>query len=186
MALITAADTLIIALATASKQIKVVRATIQWGLPQTDKQGPHATMALNPMLREKRIAVTSWFHHGSSQSLLDNSMVQLSHMEVLPPTLEGHPSTANKALSPPVLLTVRSHTAAEHSPYNQDQQSIVDRWEIPSEQQQSLHPAFDQLGSRTSQGSALPASFSSLPHAYPGTLIPILRPCFACANSTLL
>lgn len=156
--LIKAAGTVIIAVATSSKQLKVVRATIQWGLPQSDKQVPHGSVPLNPTLRQKRIAVTSWFQHGPSQSHLDTSMAQLSHMEVLPSALEGAPVGSAPSLSSPLLLTVRSHAAAEHSPYNQDQQSIVDRWEILNEQPQSLHSAFEQLGSRATQGSNLPVS----------------------------
>jgi len=116
-------------------------------------------MPLNPTLKEKRIAVTSWFQHGPSESHLDTSMAELSHVEVLPSALEVPPNGTNQpSLSPPLLLTVRSHAGTEHSPYNQDQQSIVDRWEILNEQPQNLHSAFEQLGSRSTSGSSPPVS----------------------------
>lgn len=134
-------------------------------MPPSDKQVPHGSMPLNPTLKEKRIAVTSWFQHGPSESHLDTSMAELSHIEILPSVLQGPPTNSNQpSLSPPLLLTVRSHAATEHSPYNQDQQSIVDRWEILNDQQQKLHPAFEQLGSQAAPGASLTASLPTPYH----------------------
>ena len=143
---------LIVALATSSKQLKVLRAGINWGLPTTEKQVPLAGLPLNPTLEARRIAITSWFQPGPTQSNLDTSMAQLSHLEVLPPALKGPPGS-NQVLFPPTVLAVRSHAAVEHSPYNQDQQSILDRWEILNEEPQSLNPAFEQLGPKAGQTS---------------------------------
>ncbi|KAK0730489.1 RNA polymerase II mediator complex subunit Sin4 [Lasiosphaeris hirsuta] len=146
-------NTLLIALATTSRQLKVVRVGVQWSTPQpADKQTPPGSMPLSPHLKEKNVAVTSWFQHGPSDSTLDTSMAQLSHIEMLPSCLEGSPTTE----VPPVVLTVRSHVPSDSSPFDQEHQSIIDRWEVLSEQPQTLHSAFEQLGSKISAGSQLP------------------------------
>ncbi|KAL1865212.1 hypothetical protein VTK73DRAFT_5449 [Phialemonium thermophilum] len=148
-------NSLLIALATASKQLKVIRATIQWNAPPAsgEKQNHMAGVPLNPTLREMRIAVTSWFQYEPGQSHLDSSMSELSHIEVLPSALETFMSTVSQPLSPPVVLTVRSYAVAEHSAYNQEPQSVVDRWEILSDNQQGLHPAFEQISQKGATSS---------------------------------
>ncbi|KAK4242361.1 hypothetical protein C8A03DRAFT_40329 [Achaetomium macrosporum] len=146
-------NTLLLALATASKQLRVVRVNLQWGLPQVDKQVPPGSVPLRPSLRESHVAVTNWIQHGSSESALDSSMALLSHIEVLPATPEGQ----SKLIAPPVVLTVRSYVPQDASSYHQDIQSIIDRWEVVSEQPQSLHPAFEQLASKEGAGSAPPS-----------------------------
>lgn len=118
--------------------------TIQWGQPQqSDKQVPPASVALNPVMKVRHISTTSWFEYGPSESHLDTSMARLSHIEVLPQALDGQPS-ANANWSPAMVLTVRSYVAGENSPYNQEQQSIVDRWEL-LDRQQKLHTVFEGL-----------------------------------------
>ncbi|KAK3694565.1 mediator complex, subunit Med16 [Podospora appendiculata] len=140
---------LIIALATASKQLRVVQATIGWNLPSADKQAPPGSMTLRPTLNERHVAVTSWLQHGPSESPLDASMAQLSLIEMLP-------SAADRATSvvvSPLVLTVRSHLPLDNSPYNQECQSIIDRYEVLFEQQQNVHSAFDQLGPKHNSAS---------------------------------
>ncbi|KAK3372390.1 mediator complex, subunit Med16 [Podospora didyma] len=138
-------NTVLIAMATASKQLKIVRAIIHWGLPQpTDKQAPPGSMPLHPTIKDSHVAVTSWLQHGAGNTPLDASMTQLSHIELLPAAVEGQPPT----LSPPLVLTVRSFVPNETSPFSQEPQSIIDRWGIHFDQSQSLHPAFEQLGSK--------------------------------------
>ncbi|KAK0703773.1 RNA polymerase II mediator complex subunit Sin4 [Lasiosphaeria miniovina] len=148
---------LLISLATASKQLRVIRASIQWGLPQpSDRQAPPGSIHLNPAIKESHVAVTSWLQYGPSESSLDMSMAQLSHIQTLPPLVE---SINPPLLTPPVVLTVRSYLPRDTS-YNQESQSIIDRWEVLSDQPQTLHPAFAQLGSKNAAAS--PPSTSRL------------------------
>jgi mediator of RNA polymerase II transcription subunit 16 len=102
-------------------------------------------------------------------------MTQLSHIEILPTALEGMPSP-NQTWAPALVLTVRSYQATEASAYNQDQQSIVDRWEVLNEQAHTLHTAFEQLGSRTGSNGAAPVSYSLSGHESMPTLTLDIRP----------
>ncbi|AEO65863.1 uncharacterized protein THITE_2143523 [Thermothielavioides terrestris NRRL 8126] len=145
-------NTLLLALATASRQLRVVRVSLQWGLPQVDKQVPPGSVPLRPSLREGHVAVTTWVQHGPSESPLDASMTQLSHIEILPSASEAQ----SQPLAPPVVLTVRSYVPQDSSAYHQESQSIIDRWEVLSDQPQSLHPAFEQLSSKDGAGFAPP------------------------------
>lgn len=147
-------DYLLVALATSSKQLRVVRVSIQWGLPQADKQVLSQSQPLRPSLREIHVAVTSWVQHGSSESAPDASVPQLSHIEILP---SAH-TAQSQPMHPPVVLTVRSYVPQDASPYQQECQSIIDRWEVVSDQPQALHSAFEQLGSRNGNTSAPPVS----------------------------
>ncbi|KAB5536492.1 RNA polymerase II mediator complex subunit Sin4 [Coniochaeta sp. 2T2.1] len=139
-------SSLLMALATASKQLKVVRVQIQWSQQQPgDKQVPPHSQTLNPVLRLKHVAMTSWFEYGPTESRFDTSMAQLSHIEVLPQALKGSP-TPNPSWAPAVVLTVRSYVSSDNTPYNPEQQSIVDRWEL-QDRAEKLHPMFAQLNS---------------------------------------
>jgi mediator of RNA polymerase II transcription subunit 16 len=148
-------DTLLIALATASKQLRVVRVGIQWGVPQADKQVLPATAPLRPSLKESHVAVTSWAQHGPAEPALDVPTAQLSHIEILPsvPAMQAQPASPT---SPAVVLTVRSYLPEDGSPYHQDGQSVIDRWEVVNDQPQALHPAFEELGSKNGAASAPP------------------------------
>jgi mediator of RNA polymerase II transcription subunit 16 len=139
-------------MATASKQIKIARVQIQWSQQQAgDKQvQPHN---LTPVMRVKHVAMASWFEYGPTESRFETMMAQLSHIEVLPQALEG-PPTPNTTWSPAVILTVRSYVASDTLPYNQEQQSIVDRWEL-QDRPEKPHPMFEQLSSGAQ--STLPA-----------------------------
>ena len=98
------------------------------------------------------MAVTSWVQHGSGESALDASTAQLSHIEILP---AAH-TAQSQPMAPPVVLTVRSYVPQDASPYHQESQSIIDRWEVVTDQPQALHPAFEQLGSKNGAASAPP------------------------------
>ncbi|KAH6650006.1 mediator complex, subunit Med16 [Chaetomium tenue] len=145
-------NTLLVALATSSKQLRIVRVGIQWGLPQVDKQVLSQSQPLRPSLRESHVAVTSWVQYGSSESAVDASVSRLSHIEILP---SAH-TAQSQPMHPPVVLTVRSYVPQDASSYQQESQSIIDRWEVLSDQPQALVPAFEQLGSRNGNTSALP------------------------------
>jgi mediator of RNA polymerase II transcription subunit 16 len=140
----------------------VIKAIINWGAPQTDNKVPPGAVPLNPTFKEKHIVVTNWLRYGPGESPLSMSMTQLSHLEVLPQAMiEGQQTWA-----PSVVLTVRSHAPANPTNFNQEIQSIVDRWEVLVDQPQKLHPAFIQLGAKTGQGST-PVSQHRFPRPQP-------------------
>ncbi|KAK0633513.1 mediator complex, subunit Med16 [Immersiella caudata] len=146
-------QSLLIALATRSRQLRIVRVQVRWSTPpQADKQAqaPPGSIHLSPSLEEKNVAVTSWFQHGPGESVVDMSMAQLSHIEMLP-SIQGSSSE-----TPPVVLTVRSHIPQEGSLYNQECQSIIDRWEVLNEQPQTLHNSFGQLNMKSSTSQLPP------------------------------
>ncbi|KAK1837279.1 mediator of RNA polymerase II transcription subunit 16 [Podospora conica] len=145
---------LIIVIATASKQLKVLKVATQWSPPQPgDKQAPPGSVTLSPSLMEKHLAISTWYQPFPSATPLDPLMTQLSHIEMLPSFHRGS-STPD---APPLVLTVRSFLPAYGSLYNQGYQSIIDRWELVAEPQ-ALHPAFAQLSQKTGQTSQLPPS----------------------------
>jgi mediator of RNA polymerase II transcription subunit 16, fungi type len=163
---------LLIALATASKQLRVIRVAVHWGLPQSEKQLPAASMPLNPSLKEKHVAVSSWLQSNPNESHLDPSMAQLSHLEILPSILES----SSQKWAAPVVLAVRSYLPGPNSPY-QEVQSVIDRWEVMNDQPEGLHSAFEQLGSRrNSTGSAPPVSFAVSVESVCYKLIRVRRP----------
>jgi mediator of RNA polymerase II transcription subunit 16 len=137
-----------------------VRAAIQWGLPPADKQVPPTSVPLRPSLRESHVAATNWAQYGPSGSAVDTSMTLLSHIEILPSALASYPTGPSagqsQPMAPALVLTVRPYVAQDGSPYHQETQSVIDRWEILIDQPQSLHPAFAQLGSKNGAPSAPP------------------------------
>ena len=148
---------LIIVIATASKQLKVIRVGIQWSPPQPgDKQAPPGSVTLSPSLKERHLATSTWYQPFPSESPLEPLMTQLSHIEMLPPC---HASQSSPD-APPLVLTVRSHIPSGGSLYNQVYQSIIDRWELVGEPQ-VLHDAFAQLSQKGGQTSQLPVSPST-------------------------
>ena len=98
-------------------------------------------------------------------------MVQLSHLEFLPPC-----GDAAGRMAPPTILAVRSHLPGSTSHYNQDVHTTVDRWEV-REKPQTIHPAFEQLSSRRNSvgsqpGVSLPLCiFGHESSAYPYSLL---------------
>ncbi|KAM0564218.1 hypothetical protein ACHAPJ_000428 [Fusarium lateritium] len=143
---------LLLALATTSKQLRLIKIEIQWGQPsQTDKAPGRSAGSLSPSLVEKHLATTNWVQGGPGDSSIDTSMIELSHLEVLPSVIDN----TGKNTTAPMVVTVRSRTPNEGS--YQVGQSVVDRWEAV-EQRQNLQSAYEQLGSRrNSVSSELPA-----------------------------
>ncbi|RDW88854.1 hypothetical protein BP6252_00886 [Coleophoma cylindrospora] len=131
--------------ATASKQLRTMRVLIDWGLPKTAEKVPPGVLSLNPSIKPRHLAVTSWLQEGQvlNASHLESSMVQLSHLEILPPSGD----IATGRIAPPVIIAIRTHLPISTTHYNQDVHTTVDRWEI-REKQQNIHPAFEQLSSR--------------------------------------
>ncbi|KIH87170.1 mediator of RNA polymerase II transcription subunit 16, fungi type [Sporothrix brasiliensis 5110] len=140
---------LLIAMVTASRQLKVVRAAIGWNQSQQDKQAPLQSQQLNPMLQHKPTAVTTWLQHSGGESQLDISSDLVSHVEMLPSAL---PTGANQ-WSQPLVIVVREYLPTQSTAsYHPEPQSIVDRWELVTESPpQPLHPAFEQLGFKPTQ-----------------------------------
>ncbi|KAL2269964.1 hypothetical protein VTJ83DRAFT_2148 [Remersonia thermophila] len=152
-ALCSEKNNVLIALATASKQLRIVRASIHWGLPPADKQVPPGGVPLRPSLREFHVDTASWAQHGSQEPAADAlSTAQLTHIEILSSAPAGH----GQPLSPPVVLMVRSCVSSDGSLYDLDCQTIIDRWEIVNDQPQSLSPAFQQLGTMPSKPPQMP------------------------------
>ena len=134
-----------------------MRAVIDWGVPKPipEKVNP-ASLALNPTVRTRHLAVTSWLHDIPGETLnasnLEPSMVQLSHLEFLPPC--GDP---NGRMTPPTIVTIRSHLPVpmSNSNFNPDVHTTVDRWEV-RERPQTIHVAFEQLSSRRNSVGSQP------------------------------
>ncbi|KAF3348908.1 GYF domain-containing protein mpd2 [Verticillium dahliae VDG2] len=132
-----------VALATASRQLRLVRVSISWGPPQPDNKLPPSGQPLNPTMTAKHLAISSWMPNGQSGNPIDASMTQISHIELLPSQLDN---TGHNWV-PMSVLVVRSYLPTTNSPF-QEMQSVIDRWEVGHEPSPALHPAFEQMGSR--------------------------------------
>lgn len=149
-----------VALATSSKQLQLVQLGLAWGLSPEATRGPAAAgQVLNPTLRGKQVAITSWLPSNGSDSPLDQPMTEISCLEFIPAAYDP----MNKAWLLPFILTVRSFVPTPDTPYNQEAQSIIDRWEVTSDQSQTLHPAFENLGSRRNSVGAAPSVSTLIP-----------------------
>ncbi|CAJ0546019.1 Ff.00g094920.m01.CDS01 [Fusarium sp. VM40] len=144
---------LLLALATTSKQLRLIKIEIQWGqAAQAEKVPGRPAGSLSPSLVEKHLATTNWLQGGPGDSGIDTSMIELSHLEVLPSVTDN----TGKSTTPPMVVAVRSRTPNEGS--YQVVQSVIDRWEAV-EQKQNLPSAYEQLGGRrNSISSELPAT----------------------------
>ncbi|KAH7171053.1 mediator complex, subunit Med16 [Dactylonectria macrodidyma] len=141
---------LILALATTSTELSVVKIDVSWGVPnQSDKNNPPQAKFLNPSLVERHLSATSWLQLEGNDGSNDANMSELSHLEVLP-SLMDH---TGKNTAPPMVVAIRSRAPSDGS--YQMAQSILDRWEA-IEHRQNLHNGFEQLGNRrnsiTSEG----------------------------------
>ncbi|KAJ3580284.1 hypothetical protein NPX13_g284 [Xylaria arbuscula] len=147
-----------IAMATTSKQLRVVQVAISFNSPKVENPQsvpPGGFNVLSPSLGKRHVAVTSWFQTGMCDSPLDASMSKISHIEMLP----AHFDFQTKQWSPIVVITVRSFIPESNTPYNHEVQSIIDRWELLTDQKQTMHSAFERLGARrNSVGSTPPAT----------------------------
>ena len=149
------AKSIYIAMATTSKQLRVVQVAISFNPPKAEnpQNVPPGGFVLSPSLGKRHVAVTSWFQTGMCDSPLDASMSKISHIEMLP----AHFDFQTKQWSPIVVITVRSFIPESNTPYNHEMQSIIDRWELLTDQKQTVHSAFERLGARrNSVGSAPP------------------------------
>ncbi|KAH8592398.1 mediator complex, subunit Med16 [Bisporella sp. PMI_857] len=143
---------LLIAFATTSKQLRTVRAMIDWGLPKTNEKGPPAALPLNPSIKTRHLTVVSWLYDLPRENIpdLEQSMVQLSHLEFLASCAD---SSGRPPLSP-TIVAVRSYLPSPTS-FNQEVRTTVDKWEL-RERQQGIHPAFEQLSSRRNSVGSQP------------------------------
>ncbi|CAH0049842.1 unnamed protein product [Clonostachys solani] len=137
---------LILALVTASRQLKFVKVEIHWGSQPGKSAGPQNTR-YNATLVEKHCATTGW----SLDSLEDASMPEISHLLALPSILDN----SGKNMVPPVIVSVRSRPPGA-GPFP-PAQSIIDRWEAV-EQRHGLHPSIEQLGNRRNSVSSEPST----------------------------
>ncbi|ROT36946.1 mediator of RNA polymerase II transcription subunit 16 [Sodiomyces alkalinus F11] len=133
-----------IALATASRQLRLLRVTISWGIPQSDGKVPPGAQPLNPTMHAKHLAVSTWMPGLSGVTPCDPFMTQLSHIELLPSQMDS----PGQPWAPINVLVVRTYLPALNAPY-QETQTIIDRWELTHEPPPALHPAFEQMSSRT-------------------------------------
>jgi len=149
------AKSIYIAMATTSKQLRVVQVAIAFNAPKADNSQnvPLGGHILSPSLGKRHVAVTSWFQTGMCDSSVDASMSKISHIEMLP----AHLDFQTKQWSPIVVITVRSIIPEPNSHYNQEVQSIIDRWELHTDQKQKILPAFERLGSKRNGGGSAPA-----------------------------
>ncbi|KAK5990781.1 Mediator of RNA polymerase II transcription subunit 16-like protein [Cladobotryum mycophilum] len=149
---------LLVAVATSSRQLRLVKIEIQWGGPgsQPDKNPLPQNARLSPSLVEKHLAATTWLQTVPGDSNTDTTMAELSHLHVLPSLMDN----TGKNTVPPMILTVRSRALNAGS--YQMPQTILDRWEAVGEQRQNLHPAFEQLGTRRNSDPSEQTSYMRL------------------------
>ncbi|RKF72818.1 Mediator of RNA polymerase II transcription subunit 16 [Golovinomyces cichoracearum] len=150
---------LLIAFATASKQLRTVHALIDWNIQKVER-GLAAQIQLNPTIKTKHLAVTSWGPDAQPDSLnsayLDSSMFELSYLEFLPPAFD-----TNTKLVPATILAVKSYLPNSRSQYNYEVQSTFERWEV-RDKQLILNPAFEQLGGLQNNAASQPGSITIL------------------------
>lgn len=141
-------------MATTSKQLRVVQVAIAFNTPKTDnpQNAPPGGYLMSPSLGKRHVAVTSWFQAGMCESVADASMSRISHIEMLPAQFDFQ----TKQWSPIVIITVRSFIPEPNAPYNQEVQSIIDRWELLTDQKQTVHTAFERLGARRNSVGSTP------------------------------
>ncbi|PQE11142.1 RNA polymerase ii mediator complex subunit sin4 protein [Rutstroemia sp. NJR-2017a BVV2] len=152
-------STLWVAFATASKQLRTIRALIDWGLPKTSEKSNPATAPVNASIRIKPLTSTTWVNapgDNLNTSHIEPFMTQLSHLEFLSAC-----GDAQGRISPPTILAIRSYLPGSTSHYNQEVHTIIDRWEV-KERQQAVHSAFEHLSSRRSSIATPPSSISYL------------------------
>ncbi|KAF4633171.1 hypothetical protein G7Y89_g4945 [Cudoniella acicularis] len=147
-------STLLIAFATSSKQLRTVRALVDWGQQKTNEKGQTAPQQLNPTIKTRHLAVTSWLPDSAGDSLstsnLESSMVQLSHLEFLHSSVD-----TSGRVTPATIVATRSHLPVSTTHYNQDVHTTIDRWEV-REKPQVVHTAFEHLSSRRNSVGSQP------------------------------
>jgi mediator of RNA polymerase II transcription subunit 16 len=143
---------LLVAVATASKQLCLVKVDVQWGHnTHPDAGGPSQNNPLNPSFTETHLATANWLQSGANDANAELlSMAELSQLHVLP-TLMGN---AGKNMVPPMIIAVRTRTPSQGS--FEVAQTVIERWEA-TEEKQELHPAFELLGTRRNSTSGEPS-----------------------------
>jgi len=148
-------QTLLVAFATTTKQLRTVRVHIKWGNKPAEKVMNAPSVTVNPSILVGHLAVTNWMDGSppdrSESFHLQSSMAALSHLEIIPPTPEG----PSGPLTLHTIITVRSYLPTSPSHFNQEIHSTIDRWEL-RESSQAIHPAFEQLGSRRRNSGSQP------------------------------
>ncbi|KHN99933.1 Mediator of RNA polymerase II transcription subunit 16 [Metarhizium album ARSEF 1941] len=140
---------LLAAIATSSRQLKLLKIEVQWAGPgsSSEKNTMPPNARLNPALVETHVASTSWLCPGPSETNYDASIAELSFLHLLPAIMDSTGSST----APPLIVTVRSRYVGDGS--FQSIQSVLDRWEA-FESKQGLDPAFEQLGNRRNSVSS--------------------------------
>lgn len=140
--------------------MRLVRASIDWGLPADIRQGP-PPLSINPKIEVEHLVVGSWMTSEAEEDLntkfsmgnspnTKSSMVHLSSLEILPAVVDR----TGEISTPPTVLAVRSHLPPSSASYNQEVYSTLDRWSF-HESTQSLHSAFEQLGTRRNSAGSI-------------------------------
>ncbi|KAL7912022.1 mediator complex, subunit Med16 [Trichoderma velutinum] len=161
---------LLVAVATSSKQLRLLKIEIQWGGPgsQPDKNPLPQNARLSPSLVEKHLAATTWLQTGPGDAHNDASMAELSHLHVLPSIIDN----TGKSTVSPMIVAIRTRTPTSGS--YQTAQTIIDRWEAVSEQRHNLHPAFEQLGNRRNSEVPEQTAYTRLRKLEPITINKVL------------
>ncbi|KAI0484923.1 RNA polymerase II mediator complex subunit Sin4 [Xylariaceae sp. FL0804] len=147
-----------IAMATKSQQLRIVLVGINFGAnkPENGQNMAAGNHQIIVALMQRHIAATSWLE-AANETPLESSMATVSHIEMIQPFFKYD----TKEFTPLLVLVVRSFVPGPSSPYHQEAQSIIDRWELLVDEQQALHSAFEQLAAkRNSVGSAPPKGAS--------------------------
>jgi mediator of RNA polymerase II transcription subunit 16, fungi type len=149
-------QTLLVAFATTTKQLRTVRVYIKWGNKPAEKTMNAPAVTVSPSIFVGHLAVTNWMDgappDGSDSFPLQSSMATLSHLEILPATPKGSAGP----LTLPTIITVRSYLPTSPSHFNQEIHSTIDRWEL-RESSQAIHPTFELLGSRRRNSGSQPS-----------------------------
>ncbi|CAK7265909.1 Mediator of RNA polymerase II transcription subunit 16 [Sporothrix epigloea] len=142
---------LLVALVTASRKLKVLRAAIGWNPTQAEKQASHQIQQLNPILQQKSAAVTTLLQRNDGETQLDISSALASHVKILPSALLA----GTNQWTPPLVIVVRDYLpTADTANVSPEPQSIINRWELLVETPlQSIHPAFEQLGFKPNEAN---------------------------------
>ncbi|KAH0544055.1 hypothetical protein FGG08_001673 [Glutinoglossum americanum] len=161
-------NSLLLAVHTASHQIRLYRININWNIPTNQKPIPQSQVPSTATLQISHVKVDDFcFPLGPIEgkdvpqsqigqndiSRGDVSRAQLSHLEMIPPA--PLPSKHSEP-SYPIIMATFSYIPSpfEEPQQNVDTFSVIARWELRSTPQ-SLHPSFDKLGTRrNSVGSA--------------------------------
>ncbi|OAA73694.1 RNA polymerase II Mediator complex subunit Sin4 [Cordyceps fumosorosea ARSEF 2679] len=147
---VTKGEFLIIALATATKKLKVIKLEIQWAGPGAvqEKTQLSQTARLNPSLVEDHLATVDWL-----QMVDEPSLPEFTALQALPSIIDN----AGNA-GAPLFIGVRARSTGVGG--FEMSQTIIDRWEC-AEHKPSILTAFEQIGSRrnsVSNAQELPIS----------------------------